>query len=153
MFGLGNFWDKSPSWFLKILKLPTFHSGNFKMSKNALRKFIPNAFTNLWLLVIIYQRLKMVILRRDAITYRLCNYLLAITLLQLHCTKIFFETIGCFLNYLPIFFGLTVYGVCFNRNKFNWKNTVLYFSLTKIKLFKTILILLFLTIWQCSKTI
>ena len=33
MFGLGNFWDKSPSWFLKILKLPSFYSGNFKFSK------------------------------------------------------------------------------------------------------------------------
>ena len=36
MFGLGDFWDKLPSWFLKILKLPLFYSGNFKIFKNAL---------------------------------------------------------------------------------------------------------------------
>ena len=42
MFGSGDFWDTSPSWFLKILKLPWFYSGNFKIFKNALRQFIPN---------------------------------------------------------------------------------------------------------------
>ena len=42
MFGLGNFWGKPPSRFLKILNLPWFHSGNFKISKNALRQFISN---------------------------------------------------------------------------------------------------------------
>ena len=29
-------------WFLKILKLPSFYSGNFKIFKNALGQFIPN---------------------------------------------------------------------------------------------------------------
>ena len=38
----GWFWDKSPSWFLKILKLPSFYSGNFQIFKNALGEFIPN---------------------------------------------------------------------------------------------------------------
>ena len=42
MFRSGNFWDKSSSWFFKILKLPSFHLGNFKIFKNALRQFIPN---------------------------------------------------------------------------------------------------------------
>ena len=42
MFGSGNFWDKSPSWFSKILKLPSFYLGNFKILKNALVQFIPN---------------------------------------------------------------------------------------------------------------
>ena len=31
--GLDNFWDKSPAWFLKTLKLPSFYSGHFKISK------------------------------------------------------------------------------------------------------------------------
>ena len=38
----GNLWDKSPSWFLKTLKLRSFHSGNFKIFKNAIGQFIPN---------------------------------------------------------------------------------------------------------------
>ena len=42
MLVLGNFWDKSPSRFLKSLKLRSFHSGNSKIFKNALRQFIPN---------------------------------------------------------------------------------------------------------------
>ena len=42
MFGSGDFWDKSSSWFLKILKLPSFHSSNFKFFKNALGQFIQN---------------------------------------------------------------------------------------------------------------
>ena len=40
MFGSGDFGDKSPSWFLKILKLPSFYLGNFKIFKKALRQFI-----------------------------------------------------------------------------------------------------------------
>ena len=42
MFVSGDFGDKSPSWFLKKLKLPSFYSGNFKIFKNALEQFIPN---------------------------------------------------------------------------------------------------------------
>ena len=42
MFGLGNFWDKSTSWFLKILKLLSFYSGNFNIFRNALGEFILN---------------------------------------------------------------------------------------------------------------
>ena len=42
LFGLGNFGDKSPSQFLKILKLPSFYSGNYKIFKNALVLFITN---------------------------------------------------------------------------------------------------------------
>ena len=42
MFGLGNFRNKWPSWFLKILKLHLLYSSNFKIFKNALGKFIPN---------------------------------------------------------------------------------------------------------------
>ena len=42
MFGAGDIWDKSPSWFLKIVKLPSFYSGNFKIFQNALGQFIPN---------------------------------------------------------------------------------------------------------------
>ena len=33
---------KSPSWFLKSLKLFSFYLGNFKILKNALGQFIPN---------------------------------------------------------------------------------------------------------------
>ena len=40
MFGSGDFWDKQALWFLKILKLPLFHSGIFKIFKNALAQFI-----------------------------------------------------------------------------------------------------------------
>ena len=46
MFVLANFWDKSPSWFQKKLKLPLFYSGNFKFFKNALGQFIPNRPSN-----------------------------------------------------------------------------------------------------------
>ena len=52
MFGSGDFWDKSPLWFLKILKLPTFYSGSFKILKNALGQFIANALPNMSLLVL-----------------------------------------------------------------------------------------------------
>ena len=38
----GDFGDKSHSWFLKNLKLPSFYSVIFKIFKNALGKFIPN---------------------------------------------------------------------------------------------------------------
>ena len=40
MFGSGDSWDISPSWFLKILKSLTFYSGNFKIFKNSLWQFI-----------------------------------------------------------------------------------------------------------------
>ena len=33
ILGFDNFWDKSPAWFLKTLKLPSFYSGHFKISK------------------------------------------------------------------------------------------------------------------------
>ena len=42
MFGSGDFCDKSPSWLLKILKLLSFYSGNFKIFKNPQGQFIPN---------------------------------------------------------------------------------------------------------------
>ena len=42
IFGSGDFWDKSPSWFLKILKLAWFYSGNFKIFKNTVGQFITN---------------------------------------------------------------------------------------------------------------
>ena len=43
MFVSDDFGDKSPSWFLKILKIKTsFYLGNFKIFKNALGQFIPN---------------------------------------------------------------------------------------------------------------
>ena len=42
MIGSGDCWDKSPSWFLKILKLPSFYSGNFKIFENAFGQFISN---------------------------------------------------------------------------------------------------------------
>ena len=42
MFGSGDFWAKSPLWFLKIFKLPLFYSGNFKTFKNTIEQFIPN---------------------------------------------------------------------------------------------------------------
>ena len=42
MFGSGNFWDKSPSWILNVLKMSSFYTGNFKFFKNALGQFIPN---------------------------------------------------------------------------------------------------------------
>ena len=44
MFGSGNFGDKSPSWFLKILKLPSLYLGNFKIFKNVI------TLLNMWLL-------------------------------------------------------------------------------------------------------
>ena len=51
MFGLGNFLDKSLSWFLKILKLPSFYSINFEsfMHLGNLSQII---LPNMWLLVL-----------------------------------------------------------------------------------------------------
>lgn len=40
MFILGNFLDKTHSRFLKILKLPLLHLGNFEIFKSVLRQFI-----------------------------------------------------------------------------------------------------------------
>ena len=52
MFGLGNFGDKSPSLFLKILKLPSFYSGNLSIFKNTANS--PQiALPNMRLLVLI----------------------------------------------------------------------------------------------------
>ena len=42
MFGSGDFWDKSPSWFFKISKLSSLYSSNFKIFKNPFGQFIPN---------------------------------------------------------------------------------------------------------------
>ena len=42
MFGLGDFGDKSPSWFLKTLKLSSIYLVNLEIIKNALEQFIPN---------------------------------------------------------------------------------------------------------------
>ena len=53
MFGLGDFWDKQPSSFLKILIL---FSGNFKIFKNALGQFIPNRHLNYVIASINYKR-------------------------------------------------------------------------------------------------
>ena len=53
MFGSGIFWDKSPLWFLKILKLPSFYLGQLQIFKNALGQFIPNFLPNMWLLVLL----------------------------------------------------------------------------------------------------
>ena len=43
MFVLDDFWDKSPSWFMKNLKLLMFYWHNFKIFQNALRQYIPNS--------------------------------------------------------------------------------------------------------------
>ena len=51
MFGSGNFCDKSPSWFLEILKMPSFYSENFKIFKNALGQLAQIALPEMWLLV------------------------------------------------------------------------------------------------------
>ena len=60
--GSGIFGDDSTSCFLKILKLVSFYSGNFKNLKNALRQFISNRAPppppqkkkrKMWLLVLI----------------------------------------------------------------------------------------------------
>ena len=42
MFGSGDFGDKTPSWFLKSLKLPSFYSGCFNIFENAVGQFISN---------------------------------------------------------------------------------------------------------------
>ena len=42
MFGWCDFWDKSPKWFLKILKFPRFTRTISKIFRNALRQFMPN---------------------------------------------------------------------------------------------------------------
>ena len=52
MFGSGNFWDKSPSWFLKTLKSSLFYSDNFKIFKSALGNLSQIAIPNMWLLVL-----------------------------------------------------------------------------------------------------
>ena len=56
MFGSGDFWDKSISSFLKILKLPSFSPGNFQVFKNKLVQFIQIDLPNMWLLVLTKQR-------------------------------------------------------------------------------------------------
>ena len=53
MFGSGNFWDESASWFLKILKLFSFYSDNFKFSKMHLGNLSKTALPSMWLLVLI----------------------------------------------------------------------------------------------------
>ena len=53
MFGSGNFWEKSPSRFLKIMKLPSFYSGNFNILKNALGSLSQIPLPSTWLLVLI----------------------------------------------------------------------------------------------------
>ena len=51
MFDLGNFWDKSFSWFLKISKLSSFYTSSFsKMHSKNLFQIAPS---NMWLLVLI----------------------------------------------------------------------------------------------------
>ena len=42
MFRSDDFWDEPPLIFLKILKLLSFYSSNFKIFKNALGQFFPN---------------------------------------------------------------------------------------------------------------
>ena len=42
IFGSGNFWDKSPTWFLKILKVPRFAWTILKFFKNLPGQFISN---------------------------------------------------------------------------------------------------------------
>ena len=49
MFGLVNFWDKSPSWVLKILKLPSFYSEISKFSKMHLVNLSQIALPYMWL--------------------------------------------------------------------------------------------------------
>ena len=49
MFGLVNFWDKSPSWVLKILKLPSFYSEISKFSKMRLVNLSQIALPYMWL--------------------------------------------------------------------------------------------------------
>ena len=51
ILGFDTLWDKSPAWFLKTLKLPSFYSGHFKTSKNALGNLSQIALSNMWLLV------------------------------------------------------------------------------------------------------
>ena len=41
-FSSSNFWNKSPSWFLKTWELLLFYSGNFRIFKNALEQSISN---------------------------------------------------------------------------------------------------------------
>ena len=72
MFGSGCFGDKLPSWFLKMLKVTSFYSGNFNIFKDALRQFIPNCppkhviiITNLFkfrLMTFLYFSMKLVTL-------------------------------------------------------------------------------------------
>ena len=49
VFVSGNFWDKSPSWFLKNLKFSSFYLGKFKILKNEFGQFIPNCPPKHWI--------------------------------------------------------------------------------------------------------
>ena len=51
MFGSGNLEDKSPSWFLEILKMSSFYSDNFKIFKYTLGQLPQIAIPEMWLLV------------------------------------------------------------------------------------------------------
>ena len=53
MFGLGDFWDKWPLQFLKILNLLSFYLDNFKMFKKHLGNLSQITLSNMWLLVLI----------------------------------------------------------------------------------------------------
>ena len=73
MFGSSNFCNKSPSWFLKILKLPSFYSGNFRIFENALGQI---ALPNIWSLVPIDLANKLY--HRKILDFILCCLLLKI---------------------------------------------------------------------------
>ena len=51
MFGSGKFWEKSPLWFLKILKLSEWNKGNIKTLKNHEGDLCHIAIPSIWLLV------------------------------------------------------------------------------------------------------
>ena len=53
MFGSGDFWDKSPSWFFKISKLSSLYSSNFKIFKNPSGNLSQIIRPNMWLLLLI----------------------------------------------------------------------------------------------------
>ena len=54
MFGLDNFWHKSPSLFLKSLKLPSFYFVNFRFLKSSCGQFIPNHPSRVLIVIITY---------------------------------------------------------------------------------------------------
>ena len=54
MFGSPNFGDKSPFWFLKILKLASFYRAISKFSKMHSGNLSQIALPNIWLLVLIF---------------------------------------------------------------------------------------------------